>query len=325
MDHDLIIIGGGAGGLGALRAALWSKADVLMINDGPPGGDCTFTGCVPSKTMLSAARNGASFGEAMARVGATIERIAATESADVLMEHGASFIKDRARLVTHDTVAVGERRITAPRIIVATGGRPSIPPIPGLATTPHHTNETIFSLVHQPRRLGVLVKGGGTKRSAEPLCRMQEKLAGTSAKQCIGGLDSFVGLQGRESHGGEVDLVELHLCLINSFVCSLVERAAKYFVITKHMSLDYVHQLKGKHIVYVLALQPGEDGKPRRYVGSTTNVERRMAEHLGVKSGGAAWCKKYKPTDVISCRVVDSKEEAAVMEVMLCSLHQAQM
>ena len=49
MDHDLIIIGGGAGGLGALRAALWSKVDVLMINDGPPGGDCTFTGCVPPR------------------------------------------------------------------------------------------------------------------------------------------------------------------------------------------------------------------------------------------------------------------------------------
>ncbi|HBH76994.1 MAG TPA: hypothetical protein DDY35_11090, partial [Acidimicrobiaceae bacterium] len=112
MDHDLIIIGGGAGGLGALRAALWSKVDVLMINDGPPGGDCTFTGCVPSKTLLSSARNGASFGEAMTRVRATIERIAATESAEVLTEHGASFIKDRARLVTHDTVAVGERRIT---------------------------------------------------------------------------------------------------------------------------------------------------------------------------------------------------------------------
>ena len=116
MDHDLIIIGGGAGGLGALRAALWSKVDVLMINDGPPGGDCTFTGCVPSKTLLSSARNGASFGEAMTRVRATIERIAATESAEVLTEHGASFIKDRARLVTHDTVAVGERRISAPTV-----------------------------------------------------------------------------------------------------------------------------------------------------------------------------------------------------------------
>ncbi|MEO0492011.1 MAG: FAD-dependent oxidoreductase [Actinomycetota bacterium] len=159
MDHDLIIIGGGAGGLGALRAALWAKADVLMINDGPPGGDCTFTGCVPSKTLLSAARGGASFDEAMARVHATVDRIAATETADVLVEHGASFIEDRARLVTHDSVAVGERRISAPRIIVATGGRASAPPIPGLADTPHHTNETIFSLASQPTRLGII--GGG--------------------------------------------------------------------------------------------------------------------------------------------------------------------
>lgn len=159
MDHDLIIIGGGAGGLGALRAARWVKADVLMINDGEPGGDCTFTGCVPTKTLLSAARSGASFDDAMARVHATVDRIAATETSDVLFEHGASYIRDRARLVTHDTVAVGEKRITAPRIIVATGGRAFVPPIPGLADTPHHTNETIFSLPSLPKRLGII--GGG--------------------------------------------------------------------------------------------------------------------------------------------------------------------
>ena len=89
------------------------------------------------------------------------------------------------------------------------------------------------------------------------------------------------------------------------------------------MSLDLVHQLRGKHIVYVLALQ-SEDGKPRRYVGSSTNVERRMAEHTGVKSGGAAWCKKYKPVDVLSVKCVETPEEAAAMEVMLCSLHMAE-
>ena len=86
------------------------------------------------------------------------------------------------------------------------------------------------------------------------------------------------------------------------------------------MSLDLVHQLRGKYIVYVLALE-SDDGKPRRYVGSSANVERRMAEHLGVKSGGAAWCKKYKPIDVISVRVVDSKDEAAAMEVILSLIH----
>ena len=48
-----------------------------------------------------------------------------------------------------------------------------------------------------------------------------------------------------------------------------------------------------------------------------------MAEHMGVKEGGAAWCKSHKPVDVISVRVCNTKEEAAVMETMLCSLHQA--
>ncbi|MEM8707354.1 MAG: FAD-dependent oxidoreductase, partial [Actinomycetota bacterium] len=175
MDHDLIIIGGGAGGLGALRAALWVGADALMINDGPPGGDCTFTGCVPSKTLLSAARAGASFDEAMARVHTTVDRISATETGDVLVEHGASFIEDRARLVTHDTVAVGDRRITAPRIIVATGGRASVPPIPGLADTPHHTNETIFSLTSLPTRLGII--GGGAIG-----CEMAEAFSGLGSR-----------------------------------------------------------------------------------------------------------------------------------------------
>ena len=75
--------------------------------------------------------------------------------------------------------------------------------------------------------------------------------------------------------------------------------------------------------MYVLALQ-SEDGKPRRYVGSSANVERRMAEHLGVKSGGAAWCRKYKPVDVLSVKCVETPEEAAAMEVMLCSLHMAE-
>ena len=86
--------------------------------------------------------------------------------------------------------------------------------------------------------------------------------------------------------------------------------------------LNLVHQLKGKHVVYVLALE-AEDGTPRRYVGHTTNVERRMAEHTGMKNGGALWCKKHRPVDVLTCRIVDSKEEAAAMEVMLVSLHQA--
>lgn len=160
MDHDLIVVGGGAAGLGAVRAALWAGADVALVTDSAPGGDCTFTGCVPSKTLLAAARDGLGFEEAMARVRATVEQVAATESAEVLRGHGATVIKGRARLVTHDTVAVGEQRITAPRIVLATGSRPALPDdIGGLAEARPLTNETVFDLTEAPQSLGII--GGG--------------------------------------------------------------------------------------------------------------------------------------------------------------------
>ena len=159
MDHDLIIIGGGAGGLAAARAAQWAGADALLVSDGPLGGDCTFTGCVPSKTLLSSARDGLGFDDAMARVNTTIDRIAATETADVLQAHGTEVLEGRARLATHDSIAVGDRRITAPRIIVATGGRPVMPPIPGLDAVDALTNETVFSLSSLPASMTIV--GGG--------------------------------------------------------------------------------------------------------------------------------------------------------------------
>ena len=160
MDHELIVVGGGAAGLGAVRAALWAGADVALVTDSAPGGDCTFTGCVPSKTLLAAARDGLHFAGAMARVRATVELIAATESAEVLRGEGATVIEGRGRLVTHDTVAVGERRITAPRIVLATGSRPTLPEdIPGLAEARPLTNETVFDLTEAPKSLGII--GGG--------------------------------------------------------------------------------------------------------------------------------------------------------------------
>ncbi len=88
--------------------------------------------------------------------------------------------------------------------------------------------------------------------------------------------------------------------------------------------MDLVHNLKGKLFVYVLECQPGPDGQQYRYVGSSTNVERRMAEHLGMKAGGASWCKNHKPISVVEVRQCNTKEEAAAMEVMLCAMHMSQ-
>ncbi|MYH88511.1 MAG: FAD-dependent oxidoreductase, partial [Acidimicrobiaceae bacterium] len=159
MDHDLIIIGGGAGGLSAARAARWQGADVALISDGPLGGDCTFTGCVPSKTLIAAAKDGLSFGDAMTRVAEAVERVAATETPEVLRSKGVTVIEGRARLATHDTVVVGERRVTAPRLVIAAGSSPQIPQVPGIETVETLTNEDIFSLSDAPVSLGII--GGG--------------------------------------------------------------------------------------------------------------------------------------------------------------------
>jgi len=177
VDHDLIIVGGGAAGLGAARLGQWTGADTLLVTDGPPGGDCTFTGCVPSKTLLSAARAGEGFGAAMTRVHETVGRIAATETSEVLRARGTQVIEDRATLATHDSVAVGSRRITAPRIVLATGGRPLVPPIPGLAEARFHTNETIFSLAARPPRLGVIGGGPVGCELAEAFARLGSSVA----------------------------------------------------------------------------------------------------------------------------------------------------
>ena len=173
MDHDLIVVGAGAAGLAAVRAGLRAGADVAVATDSAPGGDCTFTGCVPSKTLLAAARDGLNFSEAMARVRSTVAQIAATESVERLRTEGATVIEGRARLVTHDTVTVGERRLTAPRIVVATGSRPRLPDdIAGLDEAQPLTNETVFDLTEAPESLGIVGGGATGCELAQALARL---------------------------------------------------------------------------------------------------------------------------------------------------------
>ena len=67
-DYDLIVIGGGAAGLAAAHAGVAARARTLLVSEGEIGGECTFTGCVPSKTLIAAAARGATFAEAIAAV-----------------------------------------------------------------------------------------------------------------------------------------------------------------------------------------------------------------------------------------------------------------
>ncbi len=154
---DLLIVGGGTAAISAARMALRRGASVTMVTDAPPGGDCTFTGCVPSKTLLSAGH--LPFEDAIARVHATIAGIAAEESAEVLREEGVDVVMGRADVQARDRVVVGDRTYRPSKLLLAVGSEPVVPPIDGLSTVPYLTNESLFDLTALPKHLAVL--GGG--------------------------------------------------------------------------------------------------------------------------------------------------------------------
>jgi pyruvate/2-oxoglutarate dehydrogenase complex dihydrolipoamide dehydrogenase (E3) component len=159
MDYDLIVIGGGAGGLSAARAGAQRGLSTLLISAGPLGGDCTFSGCIPSKTLIEGARQGLSFAAAMDRMRRVVASIADSENADVLRSEGVRVLEGIARFVGPRRLAVGSDRFAAKRFVVATGSTPTIPSGLGLDSVPYLTNETVFDLKAAPESLAIL--GGG--------------------------------------------------------------------------------------------------------------------------------------------------------------------
>lgn len=156
---DLAVVGGGAGGLAAARAAARRSANVLLVQLGPLGGDCTFTGCVPSKTLIEVARRREPFDRAIAAARAAVEHIAATETDEVLRREGVEVLHGWAEFRRPGLLYVDGTAIHAPKVIIATGARPAIPPIDGLGDVDYLTNETVWDLDALPPSLVVL--GGG--------------------------------------------------------------------------------------------------------------------------------------------------------------------
>lgn len=159
VEFDLVVIGGGSAGLAAARAARRRQASVALVSAGPLGGDCTFYGCVPSKTLIESARQGLDTAAALQRVRATVARIAATEDAGVLRREGIEVIEAPARFLGRGRLAAGGPQLRYGRAVIATGSVPAVPPIAGVADVGALTNETVFDLRRRPAAL--LVIGGG--------------------------------------------------------------------------------------------------------------------------------------------------------------------
>ena len=174
---DICVIGGGSGGLSVAAAAAAFGVPVVLVEKGKMGGDCLNTGCVPSKSLIAAARrarniaDAALFGVTAREIAVDFQRvhdhvhgiiaaIAPNDSRQRFTGLGVRVIEGVARFKDATTVAVGDDiLIAARRFVIATGSSPVSPPIAGLDATVHFTNETIFDLAIRPEHLIVIGAG----------------------------------------------------------------------------------------------------------------------------------------------------------------------
>jgi pyruvate/2-oxoglutarate dehydrogenase complex dihydrolipoamide dehydrogenase (E3) component len=175
-EYDLIVVGAGSGGLSAAPFAVKLGARVALIEKYKPGGDCLFTGCVPSKALIKVARvawemrraadyglephrPAVDLGKVMAHVQDVIQRVYQFESPDVLAREGVELVTGAASFLDPHTIEAGGRTLRGKRFLICTGSRAAVPPVPGLDRVGFLTYDDLFHLTVLPTHL--LVIGAG--------------------------------------------------------------------------------------------------------------------------------------------------------------------
>ncbi|MBO0594972.1 FAD-dependent oxidoreductase [Nesterenkonia sp. E16_7] len=171
MDHpiDLLVIGGGTAGIVGSKTAAQLGARTVLVEAHRTGGDCLWTGCVPSKTILSAAARAAQaretgdsepdFGQVRQRIRDAIATIEPEDSPEALERAGVSVLHGHARFTGPGEAEIDGRPVRFRRALIATGSAPAVPSIPGLDDAQTVTSDTVWELTSLPARLVVL--GGG--------------------------------------------------------------------------------------------------------------------------------------------------------------------
>ena len=175
-DRNLVVIGAGAAGLVTSYIAAAVKAKVTLVEKHKMGGDCLNTGCVPSKALIrsarllsqmarsqnygiASARAEFSFAEVMERVQRVIQDIAPHDSIERYTGLGVEVIEGTAKIVSPWEVDITRadgsmQRLSTRSIVIATGARPFVPPIPGLAEVGCLTSDTVWNLRELPQAPG---------------------------------------------------------------------------------------------------------------------------------------------------------------------------
>ncbi len=175
-DYNIVAIGAGSAGLVASYIASAVKAKVALIEANKMGGDCLNTGCVPSKALIASAKllshvdrakefgfeSGNlefNFATVMERVQSKIAKVEPHDSIERYTELGVDCFTGYAKIISPFEVQINDQILTTKNIIVATGARPLIPPIPGLDKVDYLTSDTIWELREKPKEMIVLGAG----------------------------------------------------------------------------------------------------------------------------------------------------------------------
>lgn len=179
-EHDLVAIGGGTAGLVTAAVAAGLGARTALVERDRLGGECLWTGCVPSKALIGSARIARALrrtgefgldgslsrpdgGRILESVRQVRARIQPQDDPERFRRMGVDVVEGEARFVSDGEVEVegpdGGRRLRARRFVVATGSRPAVPSIPGLEETGYFTHETAFDRADLPPSVAILGAG----------------------------------------------------------------------------------------------------------------------------------------------------------------------
>jgi pyruvate/2-oxoglutarate dehydrogenase complex dihydrolipoamide dehydrogenase (E3) component len=226
-DRNLIVLGAGSAGLVSSYIAATVKAKVTLIEANEMGGDCLNTGCVPSKALIKSAKIASyiahadryglkatkpaiDFAEVMARIKSVVTDIEPHDSVERFTGIGVDCVKGYAKFVDPWTVEIAHdggktSRLTAKNFIIATGGAPFVPPLPGMADSGYLTSETMWDALSGRKQIPqrILIMGGG------PIgCEFAQSFQRLGAQVTL--LEMEDRLLGKEDRDA-ADIVEAHL------------------------------------------------------------------------------------------------------------------
>jgi pyruvate/2-oxoglutarate dehydrogenase complex dihydrolipoamide dehydrogenase (E3) component/uncharacterized membrane protein YdjX (TVP38/TMEM64 family) len=309
-DRNLIVIGAGAGGLVTSYIAAAVKAKVSLIEAGEMGGDCLNYGCVPSKAMIKSAKIAEqikhgehygldnsipqfSFKKVMARVHQVIANIAPHDSVERYTDLGVEVIKGYGKLTNPWTVEIklndgSTQTLTARSIVIATGARPFVPPLPGIETSGYVTSDTLWTefskLDNAPKKLVVLGGGPIGCELAQSFARLGSQVIQIEmAERIMIREDLEVSEFAHQSlQKSGVNILTSHQAL------RFEQREGKKFIIVKHLKDD-----QGEEQAAEIAI---EYDQLLCAVGRAARLEGYGLETLGIETNRTIQTNEYLET-----------------------------